>query len=138
MDIEKYVSDECAKDIWNRLYEFNRAIAGDDHHQHLRLLATESGEIVGGLLGGTYWGYLYIDTLIVDSEYRGKGIGTKLLKEAERIAVERGCRNACLDTHDFQGVGFYQRNGYEIVGSLPDLPPGHTKYRMYKELITEP
>ena len=134
MEIEHCASDASAKDIWNRLYAFNRSIAGDDHHQLLRLLAKESGKIVGGLLGGTYWGYLYVDALIVDAEYQGRGVGTRLLEEAERIATERGCQHACLDTHDFQGVGFYRRKGYETVGSLPDLPPGHTKYRMYKKL----
>jgi len=134
MDIVNNISDTAAQDIRERLYEYNRQFAGDDMHTPLRLAATEGGKVIGGLLGGTYWQYLYIEILIIDDQYRGKGIGSKLLSEAEKIARERGCRNACLDTHDFQGVDFYKRNGYKIVGELPDLPPGHKKFTLHKPL----
>ena len=90
--------------------------------------------MVGGLLGGTYWGYLYIETLVVISEKRGMKIGARLLAEAESIAVSRGCTNACLESHDFQAVEFYHRHGYQTVGELPDLPPGHKKYFLHKRL----
>ena len=134
MEIIKSVTDTEAQDIRGRLYDYNKQFAGDDNHMPLKLAAKEDGRIIGGLLGGTYWNYLYIEILIVDDQYRGRGIGSKLLNEAESIARARGCRNACLDTHDFQGVDFYKRHGYGIVGELPDLPPGHKKLTLHKRL----
>ena len=89
---------------------------------------------MGGLLGGTYWGYLYIEILWVSERKRGHGYGHALLDAAESEALSRGCKNAHLDSHDFQALSFYQGSGYQIVGQLDDLPPGHTRYLLRKVL----
>jgi hypothetical protein len=39
-----------------------------------------------------------------------------------------------LDTFDFQARGFYERNGYELFGTLDDCPPGHKRYYLKKAL----
>jgi hypothetical protein len=57
------------------------------------------------------------------------------LAKAEEIAIQRGCKNAHLETHDFQSLDFYRRRGYVIFGKLDDLPEGHTKYYLRKSLI---
>lgn len=107
------------------LRQFNESHVGDDRHQSVTVVARdEHMQALGGLLGGTYWGYLYIDVLWVDEPFRNHGIGTRLLRSAERQAEERGCRYAHVDTHSFQGVDFYKRHGDVIVGELQDLPPG--------------
>ena len=46
---------------------------------------------------------------------------------AETYAVEHGCFAATLDTHSYQALGFYQKRGYEVFGTLEDCPPGHTQ-----------
>ncbi|MEW6754057.1 MAG: GNAT family N-acetyltransferase [Candidatus Latescibacterota bacterium] len=138
VEISDHVTDEAAGQIRHWLHDLNRQVAGDDGHALLRLCATEGGRLVGGLLGGTFWGYLYVDILVVDEAHRGRGTGTRLLAEAERIARQRGCRHATLHTHDFQALGFYQKKGYAVVGELPDLPPGHVRYELYKRLAPAP
>lgn len=45
-----------------------------------------------------------------------------LMRHAERIAVEAGCRGVHLDTHDFQAPGFYERLGYQRFGQLEHYP----------------
>jgi ribosomal protein S18 acetylase RimI-like enzyme len=128
-------SDEGFKQrIRKKLEDFNIFMSRDYGHEELNLNATEQGRFVGGLLGGTYWGYLYVDVLIVEESYRGAGIGSSLLSKAEEIARQRGCKHVHLDTHDFQGVQFYIKHGYRIVGELPDLPLGHKRFLMYKSL----
>jgi len=51
-------------------------------------------KIVAGLDGMIEANWLYIDNLWVDGSLRGQGIGSRLMAEIERIAVERGCHSA--------------------------------------------
>ena len=121
--------------VRDALYQFNREIVGDDGHTPLNLvLRNEDGTIIGGLLGGTYWGWLYVDILWVKDEERGKGLGSKLLAEAEKEAIARGCHHAHLDTMSWQAPAFYQKQGYEVIGVLPDIPNGNQKYLLMKAL----
>ena len=117
------------------LAQFNRAIVGDDGHQLLNLVEYDAeGNVIGGLLGGTYWGWMYIDILWVKEEYRRKGIGSKLLAQAEEEAVRRGCHHVHLETMSWQAPKFYAKFGYETVGILPDIPKGNQKYLLTKAL----
>ena len=55
-------------------------------------------------------------------------------KEVEEEAKAAGCYMAQLDTFDFQAPGFYEKQGYEIFGTLTNAPKGHTHYYMKKTL----
>ena len=63
-------------------------------------------------------------------------VGTTLMREAERVAVERGCHSAFLDTFSFQAPGFYQKLGYEIFATL-DYPPRHKRHFLKRRLVAE-
>ena len=90
--------------------------------------------VAGGLFGATCFGWLAIKHLWVARDFRGSGIGSKLLRLAEDEARRRGCRFAQVDTFSFQALPFYQRLGYEIFGVLEDYPPGHQRYYLKKTL----
>ncbi|MGE7693759.1 GNAT family N-acetyltransferase [Lysinibacillus sp. NPDC094177] len=68
-------------------------------------------------------------------EYRGKGIGGKLLAKAEETAKQMGATKALLTTYDFQARTFYEARGYEVVGEIKDYPPGSSYYTMVKQLL---
>jgi GNAT superfamily N-acetyltransferase len=122
--------------IKNGLEEYNNNIVGSDNHKLLNIiLKNKDKKIIGGILGGTYWGWLNIERFWIEEEYRNKGIGKKLLKKIEEEAKKRGCKHVHLDTHDFQAREFYQKQGYTIRCELKDLPKGHSKYLMTKELL---
>ncbi|MFI8189839.1 GNAT family N-acetyltransferase [Streptomyces sp. NPDC085946] len=94
-----------------------------------------SDDLAGGLVGHTWATWLHITYLWVAAPHRGAGLGTRLLAEAERVAAAgRGCRSARLETWDFQAPGFYRRQGYEVVGVVPDYPPGITEFTLVKRL----
>ena len=123
-----------------QLTAFNRARAADDQFQPLVILVRDAGgQIVGGLVGGTYWGWLYTEILWVEEGLRGKGYGRSLLAAAEAEAAGRGCRNAHLDTMDFQALRFYQKQGYSIFAELEDIPAGsgHRRYSLKKRLVPD-
>jgi GNAT superfamily N-acetyltransferase len=93
-----------------------------------------SGAVVGGLLGQTSVGWLFVAALWVAAEHRGRGIGSMLLAKAEQEARRRRCVGVYLDTYSFQARPFYERLGYQLFGTLPDCPPGGAKYYLYKRL----
>ncbi len=117
------------------LSAYNRHHAPDDAFHSLTLFVRDGhGTVVGGLLGGTIWYWLYVDILWLSDELRGHGYGSRLLAEAERLAIERGCVGAHLDTMSFQARAFYERHGYTVYGVLDNFPPGHRKYLLQKPL----
>ena len=78
-------NDNEIKYIRKALCEFNKGIVGDDGHTPLNIVEYgDNGDVIGGILGGTYWGWMYIDILWVHENHRKKGIGSRLLKEAEK------------------------------------------------------
>ncbi len=114
---------------------YNKQRAGEDGAQSLCfVLRAPDEEIVGGVIGATYWDWLHIDLMWVKEELRGRGYGHRLLTLAEERARQRGARRAYLDTFSFQAPDFYRRHGYRVFGELPDFPAGHRRYFLTKEL----
>ena len=97
-------------------------------------LRDEHGRVVGGLYGDTCWGWLHVSSLWMEERLRGQGHGSRLLAEAERRARRRGCHHAYLDTFDFQALPFYQKQGYTVFAEQKDMPLGHTRYFVQKQL----
>ena len=123
------------KHIRESLNQFNNERVGEDGHTPLNIVEYDAnGNIIGGILGGTYWGWMYVDILWVHENHRYKGIGSKLLLEAEKEAVHRGCHHVHLDTMSWQAPEFYQKHGYEVIGILPDIPNDNQKYLLMKAL----
>ena len=123
------------KYIREELNQFNNERVGEDGHTPLNIVEYDTnGNIIGGILGGTYWGWMYVDILWVHENHHYKGIGSKLLHEAEKEAIRRGCHHVHLDTMSWQAPEFYQKHGYEVIGILPDIPNGNQKYLLMKAL----
>ncbi|MBR4725963.1 MAG: GNAT family N-acetyltransferase [Lachnospiraceae bacterium] len=81
------------------------------------------------------WRVADLDILWVEETYRKQGIGTALLREAERVARKRGCHFITLGTFDFQARPFYEKYGFEVCGTIEDCPTkGHMHYDMIKRL----
>lgn len=143
--VELDANDERRDQILQRVRNFN-----DDHSQWHRDVRKEGGlaldvyaldargELLGGLVGETYWGWLAIDYLWVSEEHRRNGLGSLLILEAETIAIEqRDCRWAKVSTFSFQAPEFYQKLGYDIIGQMDDYPPGESMYWLKKTLPTQ-
>jgi GNAT superfamily N-acetyltransferase len=113
--------------ISDGLSTFNETWAGplDFRLLILMLQDEQTGETNGGLWGRTMYQWLYINILFVPETLRRTGLGTKLIREAEAEAMRRGCMGGLVDTFSFQARPFYERLGYQVVGTVPDYPPGH-------------
>jgi ribosomal protein S18 acetylase RimI-like enzyme len=122
--------------VTERLKAFNRArLPTDRAREPLEIYVLDStGRVVGGLVGGTVWGWLEVAVLWVDESLRGQGLGKELMRRAESEARQRGCVAARLSTWDFQALGFYERLGYLPYGRLDGYPAGHTVHYLRKDL----
>lgn len=98
---------------------------------HLSLRDSED-QLIGGLYGMIMWSWLMIDGLWVTEAYRGKKLGSRLLSEAESLAILHKCRGAWLGTFDFQGQKFYERHGYSVFAELEGFPPRHKHFHLRK------
>ncbi len=108
---------------------YNAQQCGEFPSKDIHLFAyAPDGQIIGGLAGVIFWGWLHVDTLWVAETYRQYGIGSALMDSAEAEASEMGVKQAYLETTDFQAVGFYEKRGYQIFAQLENQPPGHTCY----------
>jgi ribosomal protein S18 acetylase RimI-like enzyme len=97
---------------------FNRQHTPADHRHFIFTAQTETGRVVGGIDGVSFWGRLHVDNLYVDGDWRGQGIGRRLMEMAEALARDRGCRGVNVDTFSFQAPGFYAKLGYQKIGEV--------------------
>ena len=130
-------SDSAAiRAVQTGLSTYNLGFAPSDGYQPLNVfIRGRDGSVLGGLLGVNYWGWLHVDILWLDERLRGQKLGSHLLNRAEEEAIQRGCRHVHLDTLDFQALPFYQKRGYTLFGVLDDLPPGHQRFFLRKDLV---
>ena len=133
-DIEVTENENDAIVIREQLNHYNEQFVKPDNHQRMVLLVKKDTAVIGGLVGCTYWNWMYIELFWVRENERNRGVGSRLMEKAEEIARDRRCRNVHLETHDFQSLDFYIRRKYVVFGELDDLPEGHTKYYLRKAL----
>jgi GNAT superfamily N-acetyltransferase len=85
--------------------------AGDE--EQFAIVARQHGKIVGVAGGWTVGGVAYLQNLIVTSQLRGQGIGSKLLAGFESLAAARGARRLALRTYRNQpAYAFYRAHGW--------------------------
>lgn len=133
--IIKFREEPAWEVIGGGITAYNTQKAGDDHGKNLCFMLEDSdGEILGGVIGMTYWNWLYISLMWLPEDLRGQGYGQKLLALAEEEGRHCGAQYSYLDTFSFQAPEFYKKFGYQEFGELEDFPPGHTRHFMEKDL----
>lgn len=128
---------EEREQVLKLLLDFNRRHTGhlmERPDLGILLKDPDTAEIIGGLYATDEYNWLFIKYLIVPEALRGKGLGAELMREAERVACERGCLGMFLDTFDFQAKPFYLKLGFEPFGELEG--DAHTPRRFFlKKLL---
>ena len=86
-----------------------------------RVFAAElDGEQVGWIeLGYHKWNNrMRIWEFLVKEEFRGRGIGTLLMKHAAKLAKEKGARMLVLETQtcNVPAINFYLKHGFNLIG----------------------
>jgi GNAT superfamily N-acetyltransferase len=102
-----------------KLKAYNQQKLGPSHMKNLGLfIRGPKGRLIGGLVGFTFRGWLFTTLFWVERRYRNRGLGRWLLRKAEKLAWNRGCERARVETGNFQAPYFYPKLGYRRVGGL--------------------
>lgn len=117
---------------------------GRDVETSLRVIEDPSREVYVAVAGDRVAGFLivclvgalvgYIQTVAVATEFRGQGLGSRLIAFAEE-RIFRQWPNAfmCVSSFNPDAKRLYLRLGYEIIGDLKDyLVAGHSETLLRK------
>lgn len=103
--------DDKIKALWNEILA--------DPEQHY-LVAEVDGKLVSSCvlvviknLTRNASPYALIENVVTHPDYRNRGIGTRLLKRAQKTAKERGCYKVMLLTGRMEAISFYQKAGFD-------------------------
>ena len=101
-----------------------------ENGSHILLSAVEDNQLIGSVMGvicGELYGdcnsFLVIENMIVDKEYRNRGIGRALISELE-IRAAKKCNQIILitETNRIDACSFYESVGYK-----PEIHKGFKK-----------
>lgn len=121
--------------IQTGLFEANVESTGDGHFEAISVVARDSNSnVIGGVVGEAYWGWVNFTSVWVHAEHRRKGLASQMLKAAEAEAARMGYTQAYLDTFSFQSPELYLRAGYEVFGQLDNFPAGAKRLFLRKTI----
>ncbi len=127
--------EESAELIRAHLRAYNRKFFTDS--EDINITDENDGVFRGGLAATRDFDTLYIEYLVVDPAFRGKGVGEGLIREAERIAAEKGVKRIRLMTYSFQAPLFYEKMGFEREWVVSPVFCKYDEYHFVKELPHE-
>jgi ribosomal protein S18 acetylase RimI-like enzyme len=90
--------------------------------------------VVGGMIGKVFWNWLYAEVVWVEEEFRGRGIGTAVMRATEEQACKMGLTGIYLWTESWQAPSFYTKLGYTQFAEFKDFPPGYSRMGFRKKL----
>ena len=130
-------TDQDESIVQGGLADYNALKAGYRDWRPLAALLRDpdTGETLGGMIGRTSYGLLFIELVYLPETLRGQDIGSKLLSMMEQEGVARGCKSGFLLTITYQAPGFYERQGWAEFGRIPCEPPGTARVFMTKTLV---
>jgi len=95
----------------------------------------KDGDAIIGLVFAKFlFAGLHIKDLVVAKAYRGKGLGSQLLKKAMQYGKEQGCTFAYLETLNFQAKDFYHKLGFVVDFERKGFDAGVSQFYMSKKL----
>lgn len=107
-------------------------------------LAYEDGQVTGHIRLCQWWNrFGYVEDLVVDRRFRRRGIGRKLIAQAQLWAVEQHLPGLMLETQDNNvgGCQLYAQCGFELAGFdrrlYQGLHPGTEEIALYWYWIPE-
>lgn len=125
-------SERDQEEVHGKLRAYNHRYWKDikDFSLHIE----RDGQIVAGIVAASTFETLEVEFLFVDEKWRGKGLGSLLLRTAELNARQAGVRHVLLNTYSFQAPDFYPKMGYRRLFEInPCLGP-YAQYFFWKDL----
>ena len=106
---------------------------GIDWQQHdFALGAYEGDDLLGVAIYKVVGGMAYLEQIVVHEAHIGRGVGSTIMQAFESHAADLGCHVIQLETAETQAPGFYERHGYERIGTYPN-GRFHLDWHLYRK-----
>lgn len=116
-------------------YMLGHPLEVEKHSDQLVLQVVENEKVLGGLIAKKTFDSIHLAELAVDFNHRKDGIGSRLMEEMEKWALEQNVHVITISTESYQAQAFYEKFGYREFGRLKDMPfKGVEKIYMVKYL----
>lgn len=86
----------------------------ETNYKEFCFVARDNDKIIGVTNGTVLYDEVHVIDLVVDEEYRGKGVGSKLLKCVEDAYSNEKIKIITLTTYEYQAPEFYKKLGYSV------------------------
>ena len=125
--------------VEKKINEYANSMAPAEPHteeeQIVFKITSEEGEIIGGcILHVCEWGRAVLAKLWVNKVFRHHGLGSMLIRAAEKTSKEKNCYYLCLGTADYMARPLYEKHGFRVFTVNKDIPRGHVCWAMSKRL----
>ncbi|MCV2356787.1 GNAT family N-acetyltransferase [Paucibacter sp. B2R-40] len=136
--VEQDPDRQARNTVQTGLFDANVDVTGDGHFDVIFVAARDSNaNLVGGVVGEAYWGYVNFTAVWVHPEHRRRGLASQMLNAAEVEAARLGYSQAYLDTFSFQAPELYLGAGYEVFGTLDNFPAGAKRLFLRKAIAPQ-
>lgn len=98
------------------------------------VIKDDGGMVVAGVAGTVHWNWVYVAQLWVGQELQKKGLGRQLMQHLESWAVEKNYSGIYIDTFSASVKAFYEKLGFQLMGVIPNFPPQHERYFLFRPL----
>ncbi len=134
--MEPYPPKAWSETVIRGVDQHNVAVTGlPDYYPVGFFVKGRGDEILGGLLGDIWGGWLLVGSLWVSESIRGRRFATELMTRAHQYAVEKSCTHTHLQTGSYEARPFYEKLGYRVYAELRNHPTRpHARYFMSKQL----
>jgi len=116
-DFEKNAG-ELLKKYPQRLYSF--------------ALKNQDGAVIGGIMGYTIMGTMFIREFWVEENHRRQGYGSALLEQATKLALEHNCISFQTSCMSYNNLEFMKNYGFETYGQTDGYPNNVKEYYLIK------
>ena len=132
MSFDEAPTPELRASIARQINDFHSRTIPFQSQRFGFLVRDNAASLLAGLIGSLSWEWMFIEAVWVSDDLRGKGVGRRLMHEAQAHALASGCHSAWLDT--FQAREFYEAMGYAVFGELDSYPRDQSRWFMRRRL----
>ena len=112
------IHEEFSEELSSEDPKWFRALLESRSRRLIFLVIEVDSRVVGYCLAYRNRDRGYIESIAVKEDYRGLGLGSRLLREVEKVLAERGVSEVYLSVKDWNtnAVNFYLKHGYQVKG----------------------
>lgn len=130
------------EDLKKKIYEgFSlhaiQMTGNDEKFDSVAFVAIEEESLAGAVVVERFWDALHVKYVYVDENYRGKGLGSRLMQRAFAYGDEQKCPFAFVETMSFQALEFYQKMGFKLDFTRPGYAHGTSFHYLSKKLVSQ-